>query len=569
VNKQFPQIGLTSASRLWQRLTTPTITLKDTDERIRSRFLAQLFLLVSLVMIVVLTLRYILWPNVPNVGMRLAVTWIGGVLLLVSYIAVHKGYTTVAGVVLVIQTTILILTFALLTVTLSAYQSTLTFLVLIIFFSSQFYSIHFTLLVAVFHLLVMLSFPLIIPFLALDKMLKGPISFYLVSTALAIVFSYYRSRIEEAQRRKLAESETRFKMVSDLIPNYAFSVTVEKGGLVRNEWVTEEFTRLTGYTITDIDGGLTAKLFHPDDLARYKESVKQAYEGQSSVDDYRIYTKLGELRWLRLNRHVVWDNTENRMVRYYGVAQDITAQKLNEAQQLEHILEGERSKLVRDFVTAISHDFRNSLSAIETSRYLAEHMMQKQQTEPALAKLGSIHRGVTHMTAQLENLDAIATLTHLQRQPCDLNTLLGDVVAEYMSKARQHNQMIVFQPNGYVPRVSADAVELSRAFRELLRNALSFMPSGGVVTIKTFPADKNVRIDFQDTGIGIAPEHLDHVFEHFYRVDAARGLDSGGVGLGLSVTKMIVVAHGGKISVESTLDVGSIFTVGLPVENPN
>jgi len=262
---------------------------------------------------------------------------------------------------------------------------------------------------------------------------------------------------------------------------------------------------------------------------------------------------------------VVWNAAENRMVRYYGVAQDITAQKQHDAQELNQVVEGERSKLIRDFVTAFSHDFRTSLATIETSRYLADRLIQQSKYEPAVTKLSSIRRSVTHMSTQLENLNAIATLTNLQCCPVDLTEIITDVVGEFVSFARQHDQMIMFQPNGYVPRVNADPEELSRAFRELLRNALNFMPSGGVVTVKTLPSEKDVQVIFQDNGIGIAQEHLDHIFELFYRADSARGVDSGGVGLGLSVTKMIVAAHGGTITVESIPDGGSTFTVRLPV----
>ncbi len=553
-------------AHLWQRLTTPAMTVKDNDERIRVRFLAQLFLVVFIMVTGVLTLRFVLFPDIPNIQLRLIITWITGGLLLVSYATVRKGYTTLAGILLVVQSTLLLLGLAIVSISMVAYLSTLIFLVLLVLFASQFYSIRFTLLVAFFHLLMLTLLPSIIPFVRLDQMVKGPIIFYVVATSLIVVFTYYRTRMEDAQRSQLLESEARFKMVSDLIPNYVFSVNVEKNGLVRNEWVTEEFTRLTGYTVADIDNDISGKLFHPDDLPRFNESVQKAYAGHSSVDDFRFFTKKSELRWLRLSRNVVWDAAENRVVRYYGVAQDITAQKLAEAQKLDLVVQEERSKLVRDFVTAFSHDFRTSLATIETSRYLAEHLIQKSQDDQALSKLNVIRRSVTHMSVQLQNLNVISSLTNLQRHPCDLNDLIKDVVIEYTSKAHQQDQMIMFHPNGYIPRLSVDAEELRRAFRELLRNALSFMPSGGVVTIKTLLVEKDVQIVIQDTGVGISQEHLDHIFELFYRVDTARGVDSGGVGLGLSVTKMIVVAHGGTITVDSKPEIGSTFTVRLPLD---
>lgn len=566
MNKLSPPPWIKRASQLWQRVSAPAITVKNADERIRSGFLAQLFLLISLIITAVLTLRFLFYPDVPHIEHRLLATWISGLLLLVSYWAVRRGYTTLAGVMQVIQSTLLVLAFASLSVTLSAYQSTLTFLVAVILFTSQFYPIRFTLIVAAFHLIILLIMPFILPFLTVPQMIKGPIAFYVLMTSLVLVFAYYRSRIEQARRSQLAESEARFKMVSDLVPNYAFSVRVENNGTLRQEWVTDEFSQITGYSAKELDNNLTARMFHPDDLPRYADGLKQAHEGQSTTDEYRIITQSGDIRWLRINRHVVWDERQQRMIRYYGVAQDITAQRQAEKEKLDLVVQGERSKLVRDFVTALSHDFRTSLATIETSRYLADRLMQQAQYEKSITKLGSIRRAVNHMSAQIENLNAITTLNNLQRSYCDLNELVLDVVDECLEKARQSNQMIMFQPNGYIPQLKIDAEELRRAVRELLRNALSFTPTGGVVTIKTYIASDHIDISVHDTGIGIAPEHLENIFDLFFRVDLARGVDTGGVGLGLSVAKMIVAAHGGTIEVESVVDKGSTFTIHLPMD---
>lgn len=566
MNKLSSPPWIKRASQLWQRVSAPAITVKNADERIRSGFLAQLFLLISLIITTVLTLRFLFYPDVPHIEERLLTTWISGLLLLISYWAVRRGYTTLAGVVQVIQSTLLVLAFASLSVTLSAYQSTLTFLVAVILFTSQFYPIRFTLIVAAFHLSILLIMPFILPFLTVPQMIKGPIAFYVLMTSLVLVFAYYRSRIEQARRSQLAESEARFKMVSDLIPNYAFSVRVENNGTLRQEWVTDEFSQITGYSAKELDNNLTVRMFHPDDLPRYADGLKQAHEGQSTTDEYRIITQSGDIRWLRINRHVVWDERQQRMIRYYGVAQDITAQRQAEKEKLDLVVQGERSKLVRDFVTALSHDFRTSLATIETSRYLADRLMQQAQYEKSITKLGSIRRAVNHMSAQIENLNAITTLNNLQRSYCDLNELVVDVVDECLEKARQNNQMIMFQPNGYIPQLKVDAEELRRAVRELLRNALSFTPTGGVVTMKTYIASDHIDISVHDTGIGIAPEHLEHIFDLFFRVDVARGVDTGGVGLGLSVAKMIVAAHGGTIAVESIVDKGSTFTIHLPMD---
>ena len=98
----------------------------------------------------------------------------------------------------------------------------------------------------------------------------------------------------------------------------------------------------------------------------------------------------------------------------------------------------------------------------------------------------------------------------------------------------------------------------------LLDNAIKYTPSGGRVTAGWSINGTQVELWVRDTGAGIAPEHLPHIFDRFYRVDKARSRAEGGAGLGLSICRWIAEAHGGSISVESAPGQGSTFTVRLP-----
>jgi len=116
-----------------------------------------------------------------------------------------------------------------------------------------------------------------------------------------------------------------------------------------------------------------------------------------------------------------------------------------------------------------------------------------------------------------------------------------------------------------VPFVLGDAQWLKQALINLLDNALHYTPSGGAVTVRLRSVGEGVAVAVEDTGHGIEPEHLPHLFERFYRTDWARAKDSGGTGLGLPIVKEIVEAHGGTVSVTSQVDKGSVFTLCLPV----
>lgn len=138
------------------------------------------------------------------------------------------------------------------------------------------------------------------------------------------------------QRKKaeneLRESEARYRIISELISDYAFSYDVSEDGELNPSWITEEsFKRITGYTWGEI--GSTFSLFHPDDKLIAQQHVKELLNGKPNRGDYRIFTKSGQTRWLHMERLPVWDEEQGRVTRYYGAAADITERKTFENEQ--------------------------------------------------------------------------------------------------------------------------------------------------------------------------------------------------------------------------------------------
>jgi signal transduction histidine kinase len=113
-------------------------------------------------------------------------------------------------------------------------------------------------------------------------------------------------------------------------------------------------------------------------------------------------------------------------------------------------------------------------------------------------------------------------------------------------------------------RIEGDQLQLTRMFLNLLTNAIKYTPEGGKVSISLAVLGHEAVVEIADTGIGIAREHLTHIFDRFYRVDEARNRQVGGTGLGLAIVKSIIDAHAGRIDVESAPDRGSAFTIYLP-----
>jgi PAS domain S-box-containing protein len=146
----------------------------------------------------------------------------------------------------------------------------------------------------------------------------------------------------------LLESETRYRAISEMISDYAYAYTIWPDGSFTPVWITDEsFRRMTGYNWEEI--GSTFKLYHPDDMEIVRRDVAQTVAGHPASGEYRILTKGGGIRWLRIDRQVEWDEHEHRPVRFYGAARDITERKLaeeevrisearlSESQQIAHI----------------------------------------------------------------------------------------------------------------------------------------------------------------------------------------------------------------------------------------
>ena len=153
----------------------------------------------------------------------------------------------------------------------------------------------------------------------------------------------------------------------------------------------------------------------------------------------------------------------------------------------------------------------------------------------------------------------------LQLAPINLNEIVEWIRLRYQAEAA--NQKITLQfdmvPESVV--VLADTAELVRALQRLVENALLYTSDDGTIILRTRRTADYGMIEIADTGIGIPPEALPHLFERFFRVDNARNSDSGGAGLGLPIAHALIEAHHGQITVQSSLGKGSTFAVQLPI----
>jgi heavy metal sensor kinase len=229
--------------------------------------------------------------------------------------------------------------------------------------------------------------------------------------------------------------------------------------------------------------------------------------------------------------------------------------------RLQRAFEGQRR-----FATDAAHELQTPLTALKGNFEVA---LQKARTsieyrEVLLDSLEEVER----LIALSRSLVALAQYAgpnppgHLK--PLRLEPLLRDLIGNLAVLAEDGKLTMTLDSSSGSPQVLGDEGQLKRLFINLLDNAIRFMGPGGAITVRVGYDTNNAVVSVEDTGQGIAPEHLPHIFERFYRADQARSRNTGGTGLGLAIVKEIVETHGGSIDVKSELGKGSIFTIGFP-----
>jgi len=215
------------------------------------------------------------------------------------------------------------------------------------------------------------------------------------------------------------------------------------------------------------------------------------------------------------------------------------------------------------FIASASHELRAPLTLIRAS---AEVALRSTTDDDHRELLSDILSESDHMRRLVDDLLTLSRLDSgaltLQRQRIDLRDFLSEL-HRHVSRLGEERGITVMLNNASGV-VNADPDRLRQVLLILIDNALRYTPVGGTITISAELVGKYVRLSVRDTGCGIAPEHLPHLFERFYRVDPARERTGSNAGLGLSIAKGLVEAHGGTIGVESTLNQGTLVWFTLP-----
>ncbi|MEN9810946.1 MAG: hypothetical protein RLZZ488_2513 [Pseudomonadota bacterium] len=343
------------------------------------------------------------------------------------------------------------------------------------------------------------------------------------------------------------------------------------------------FLKLTGYTQEEVLGRNCRFLQGPDtDPATIRELGKAIRAQIPYSCDILNYTKSGQAWINRLKLEPILDEN-GKLLRYLGVQSNVTEQRRlererNQALEKERLARLEMEKHYRDaqsannlkdeFLATLSHELRTPAGVIggfvELLKY--ERLNETERDEA----IDAIERNSRSLVTLIDDiLDVSRVITgkfKLNPKPVDLANIVESVISAELLAAQSKNIRIVteFEPN--LGPVYGDVTRLQQIFWNLLSNAIKFTPRNGrvKVTLKMDGARALVRIS--DTGVGINPQFLPHVFERFRQQDSGMNRMYGGLGLGLSIVKHLVELHGGSVWAESAGEGrGSAFTVSLPV----
>ncbi len=356
-----------------------------------------------------------------------------------------------------------------------------------------------------------------------------------------VFYQIYRlQRRNRKRKRKLTDMLRRFQNSTAAMPD----ATVVLNAQHRIEWFNKAAVKLLGLQTQDINIPINNLLRHPhftDYLYRNPHSIKE-----SSI---KIPSPLHPEHILRI--HLVPYDTNMRLL----IARDVT-----EVQHLEQVRQ--------DFVANVSHELRTPLTVItgfiETMQDSIDNQALREWEHPLnlMAQQASRMQNIVNDLLLLSRLES--EVPQNLRKIVDIPRILSNIEQDALALSGNQQHHIESFIDQHL-KIYGQPDELTSAFSNIVFNAVRYTPAGGKIIIRWYRDDLAGYFSVEDTGEGIAEQHIPRLTERFYRVDVGRSRNHGGTGLGLAIVKHVLQRHHAKLHIHSQLSKGSTFTCVFPL----
>jgi PAS domain S-box-containing protein len=363
-----------------------------------------------------------------------------------------------------------------------------------------------------------------------------------------------RERVEQ----RLRESETRYRVISQLTAHQAYSMRIAPDGSFVRDWAMSEISGITGYTPAELDAVNWVGVVYEEDRPLFLQRRQRLLAGQQDAAEFRVVAKDGRIRWVRDYSLPIWDEQQQRVVRVFGASRDITEQKQTE----EALRRAERLASIGTLAAGIAHEINNPLQGIVLSAEVAVQARRRPDGQQILDQvLPGIQSEALRCGRIVKSVLQFARQEVSQRWPCDLGQIARRSRDLVRKLAAERGVTVLIQQAGPLPEVVVNPTEMEQVFVNLLSNALQASGRDSVVTVSLEARADAIGVQVVDQGCGMTRQQADRILDPFY----TSRQHEGGTGLGLSITYGIIRQHGGTIDVKTAPGRGTTMSIVLPV----
>lgn len=362
----------------------------------------------------------------------------------------------------------------------------------------------------------------------------------------------------------IERSDELFRILVDAVSDYAIFM-LDSGGRVLT-W-NKGAERLKGYTEAEILGSPYSTFFPTQDVREGKPArlLEKAQTLGRTEDIGWRRRKDGSLFWADAIITAVRGKF-GQLIGYVKVTRDLTELESLQREKLEAL---QQADVLKDqFISILSHELRTPINAITGFGSILDDEVAGPLTEQQHLYLRKMLAGADTLLNLVNDLLDLSRIQagrfHLSPQSFDFPMVVADTLGALHSLAQAKDLTVINEVPQDLPPLVGDAQRIGQVLINLINNAIKFTPAGGVIRVRACVEGEALRCEIIDTGIGISAENLSKLFKPFTQVDMSSTRQVGGTGLGLTISKSLIEAHGGQIGVESEPAKGSKFWFTLP-----